>query len=69
MRFVIVKPGEPHGNTAGLIGVVSVDNVYINTYPKILTGKQPKDLAVDERTRVEYNLSGTKGEYDIARVE
>lgn len=69
--FVIVPVGEPVDaeSATGILGRIGVDNVYLTAYPAIWDGfKQPSELDVDERTRATYNLSGSKGTYDIVRV-
>lgn len=56
--------------SAGIIGVVSGDNVYITTYGVIPQDSKPvSELEVGERSEnVRFSLSGSSGLYDIYRV-
>jgi hypothetical protein len=51
-------------------GSVSIDTVYIRTYPEIADGdKQPNDLEIGESVRAVYRLSSSKGTYKIVRID
>lgn len=51
-------------------GLVKLEHVYISCYGKVIKGKAPKDLEVDEFCIKEYSLSGQKAtEYIIVRVQ
>lgn len=71
------KDGDPtrYGDgqivSSGLMGEITADNVYLSLYA-VYPADQPciHSLAVGECIRgVQYNLSGSKGVYDIYRVE
>jgi hypothetical protein len=69
------KDGEPqrdkHGaiEASGLLGRITEKNAYLTAYAKYPDARRPADLEVFQRLRgVEYNLSGSKGSYDIIRV-
>jgi hypothetical protein len=63
---------SPEGNieSAGVIGVVGEDNVYIAVYARYPKGsKAVAALEVNECIpNVLFSLSGTKGHYDLYRV-
>ena len=53
----------------GLLGRITVDNVYLRTYASYPDDKRPADLTVGGAIKgVGYNLSGAKGTYDVYRV-
>ncbi len=77
-RFILWDPsdGDPRRGdnsewlTSGLLGVIDEGNVYLTVYPKYPDARRPGDLAVNERIQgVEYSLSGSKGSYDVYRIE
>lgn len=56
------------GNTV-LADELDANNVYISAYGKVVSGKNPNDLEVDESCTKEYALSGQKPtRYIIVRV-
>ena len=74
MKFVIVEPGTPVfiedgvPSTSGILGgTVSEGNVYISTYA-VYEDVRATELEIGERTRATYNLSGSKGTYDVVRT-
>lgn len=59
----------PDENTDGILGRLSVNNVYLTAYAGYPDDRRPNDLAVGERIEnVRYNLSGEVGYYDLYRV-
>lgn len=74
-RFILWdtrRDGElryPDANTDGVLGRLSLENVYISTYAEYPADKRPEDLAVGERIEdVVFRLSGDRGYYDMYRV-
>ena len=54
----------------GIIGRVTEDNAYLRAYPEYPDERRPWDLPVGFCIEeVKYSLSGSKGTYDIWRVE
>lgn len=68
------RDGEPKRNddgsfaTAGLMGTLGEDNVYITTYAKY-QDRHAHDLEVGQHCTAWFNLSGTSSAYEIYRVE
>jgi len=62
--FKVVKPGTDEDV---LGGPISEDNPYISSYPSC--DVSPLSLGLYEKTRAKFNLSGTKGVYEIVRVD
>ena len=78
MQFIIWdskdgNPSTPDGAwvSGGLIGLVTLDNVYLRVYGMRPEGSKPYEkLEVGECvTGVEFSLSGTRGTYDVYRAE
>lgn len=78
MQFIVwdSKDGNPRTSgggwvSSGLIGSVSLDNAYLSTYGSRPEGSKPYEkLAVGECVAgVEFSLSGSRGIYDVYRVE
>ncbi len=77
MRFILWDPNDGRipldgGKvaTAGLLGVVGADNVYLTSYAGYPDGRRPIDLEIGQRIAgVKYSLSGSKGTYDVYRVD
>ena len=70
-RFRIIYPPEHQDHGGDVMGgALSRGNVYINIYSQIHDG-QPTvdDLEVGQHTRATFNLSGSKAEYLIQRIE
>ena len=66
MRFNIIDPNNPDDV---VFRGVSEENVYIAGYGKIVKGRAPCELAVDESCEKEYGLSGQKAtRYVIVRT-
>jgi len=60
----------PDSDTVGILGKLTLDNVYISTYAQYPDGKHARNLQVGEHIKdVKFTLSGGKGLYDIYRVE
>jgi len=54
----------------GILGRLSLDNVYLTTYANYHGDKRPRDLEIGECIKgVGFRLSGEHGVYDIYRVE
>jgi len=54
----------------GVLGRLSLDNVYLTTYARYPGELRPADLEVGECIKaVGFHLSGEHGVYDIYRVE
>ena len=61
-----LRPGR---DTDGVIGRVSVNNIYLTAYAKYPGTVRPVDLEVGECIEdVQYHLSGERGFYDVYRV-
>lgn len=78
MKFIIwkQKDGTPRTSgggwvSGGLIGLVTAENVYLRVYGVRPEGSKPYEkLSVGECVAgVEFSLSGSKGTYDVYRVE
>jgi hypothetical protein len=74
-RYILVDPGERvrfdddgEPATSGALGVIEEGNVYLTAYGKHLSGPKVSELAVGQRALVAYNLSGSKGTYEVLRV-
>lgn len=74
-RFILWdshRDGElryPDENSDGILGRLSLDNVYLSTYAKYPEGRRPEDLEVGEHIiDVSFSLSGEHGLYDVYRV-
>jgi len=53
----------------GVLGRVTVGNVYLTTYGEYPDERRPADLKVGDSIKgVKYSLSGSRGVYDIYRV-
>jgi len=79
-RFILWDPKDNYrpmtdeeGNqiiSDGVLGRLTIDNVYLTAYANYHGDKRPKDLGVGECIKgVGFNLSGEHGVYDIYRVE
>jgi len=78
-RFILWDPkdGEPRRNddgdidSDGLTGLIGEDNVYLTTYASYREGlrNNHKGLKVGEYAIATFSLSGTKGTYQIWRVQ
>ena len=78
MKFIIwdSKDGNPRTKdggwvSGGLIGLVTLENVYLRAYGLRPEGSKPYEkLEVGECVAgVQFSLSGTTGSYDVYRVE
>jgi hypothetical protein len=74
-RFILwnrERDGElryPDEQTEGVLGQLSLDNVYLQTYARYPDDKRPDDLKVGECIQgVAYSMSGQRGTYDVYRV-
>jgi len=78
MKFIIWdsndgNPRTPEGTwvSGGVLGELSPENVYLRVYARRPEGAQTfESLNVGECVRgVTYTLSGSKGTYDVYRIE
>lgn len=74
-RFVLwnlERDGElryPDEQTTGVLGQITLDNVYLRAYARYPDDRRPDDLEVGERIEgVVYRMSGQRGVYDVYRV-
>jgi hypothetical protein len=74
-RYILVESGERvrfdddgEPDTSGALGVIEEGNVYLTAYGKHLSGPKVAELEVGQRALVEYNLSGSKGTYEVLRL-
>lgn len=59
----------PGKDSDGVIGRVSLDNVYLSTYANYPDDKHPRNLEVGQRIdNVKFSLSGETGIYSVYRV-
>jgi len=79
-RFILWDPKDNYrpmtdeeGNqiiSDGILGRLTIDNVYLTAYANYHGDKRPLDLKVGECIKgVEFHLSGEHGVYDVYRVE
>ena len=78
MKFIIwdSRDGNPRTKdggwvSGGLMGELTPENIYLRVYAQRPEGSKPFEiLEVGECVRgVQYTLSGSKGTYDVYRVE
>jgi len=76
MQYIIwdQKDGWPTRNeeggytTAGILGILGPDNVYLTTYADYGDNKRHTELDLNEWTTARFRLSGESKEYRIYRV-
>ena len=80
MRFILYDPKDNYrpmtdeeGNeiiSDGVLGRLTIDNVYLTLYAEYPGNKRPDDLSVGTYIKgVKFRLSGECGVYDIYRVK
>lgn len=71
-RFILWDPkdGFPTEGSSGILGRITINNVYLTTYAEYPCHKRPQDLLVGEAIRsVKFSLSFERGLYDIIRIK